>query len=83
LWNSHLGYTPVGGITETLANGRYGYIVRERNPEVLAEEMLKALLDTRNELLSREVREHVRRIYNFNVCLKLWLKLIKMLQARE
>jgi glycosyltransferase involved in cell wall biosynthesis len=75
--------TPVGGIAKVLANGKYGYVIKERNPEVLAEEMLKALLDTRNEFLSREIREYVRKIYNFNECLKLWLRLIKCFRQKN
>jgi glycosyltransferase involved in cell wall biosynthesis len=75
--------TPVGGIPEVLANGKYGYIIKGRSSEALAEEILRALFNKRNELLSREIRKYVRRIYNFAECLRLWLKVIKRLQTKN
>jgi glycosyltransferase involved in cell wall biosynthesis len=71
---------PVGCISEILANGEYGYIISGRNPEILAEEILKALFNPRNESLSKEIRKYVISIYNFEQGLKLWLKLLKELE---
>jgi glycosyltransferase involved in cell wall biosynthesis len=71
---------PVGCIPEILANGEYGYIISGRDPEILAEEILKVLFNPRNESLSKKIRKYVISIYNFEQSLKLWLKLLKELE---
>jgi glycosyltransferase involved in cell wall biosynthesis len=71
--------TAVGCIPEVLANGEYGYITLRRDPESLAEEILKALFNARNESLSKKIRDYVKIIYNFNESLKSWLELLKEL----
>ncbi|MCC6004455.1 MAG: glycosyltransferase family 4 protein [Thermofilum sp.] len=72
--------TPVGCIPEILANGEHGYIISGRSSEILAEEILKALFNPRNESLSKKIRKYVMNIYNFEQSLKLWIELLKKLE---
>lgn len=73
--------TPVGCIPEVLGNGEYGYILSGRDPEVLAREILKALFNERNEILSYKIRLRVKEIYNFEKSLKLWIKLLRRIMS--
>jgi glycosyltransferase involved in cell wall biosynthesis len=62
----------VGGIPEILDNGRYGFLVPAKNPELLADTLLKTanLPAQTKQTLVAQAREYVKINYSNSVMIK-------------
>jgi len=63
---------PIGGIPELLGNGQYGFILRVKSPQEIADCTSRILEDDGLAELSNQAREYIRRNYTYRSAVRMW-----------
>lgn len=69
--------TPVGGIPNVIKNGKTGFILKNNEPETIAEGIIRILNHSHLDIIAKKARNLIEKEYNFKAVSNEWSRLLQ------